>query len=158
VPGGRHSRPQDFTQVDHVAVRSHGLSPGKRFQAPYGYARIHTPGVGQTAVYPSNVILEVDTGAIRDLAAALNAARKREPSIEILAQLERKVLHAIQQRSTSIELAQDEAQALRNVLQRRAYDQRNTQEGTDYMDLADRITQDLETDEPPLITTESTNE
>jgi FtsZ-binding cell division protein ZapB len=104
------------------------------------------------------VILEVDTGAIRDLAAALNAARKREPSIEILAQLERKVLHAIQQRSTSIELAQDEAQALRNVLQRRAYDQRNTQEGTDYMDLADRITQDLETDEPPLITTESTNE
>ena len=42
------------------------------------------------------MILEVDTSAIRDIAAALNAARKREPSIEILAQLERKVLHAIQ--------------------------------------------------------------
>ncbi len=104
------------------------------------------------------MILEVDPSTVRDLAAALNAARKREPSIDILAQLERKVLHAIQQRSNSLELEKDEAQALRNVLQRRAYDQRNTPEGTDYMDLADRITQDLEADEPPLITTESTNE
>jgi hypothetical protein len=103
------------------------------------------------------VILEVDPGAVRDLAAALNAARKREPSIAILAALERKVLRAIQQRSTSLELEQDEAQALRNVLQRRAYDQRNTPEGTDYMDLAERISRDLEADEPPLITTESTS-
>lgn len=101
------------------------------------------------------MILEVDAGAIRDIAAALNAARKREPSIEILSRLERKVLHAIQQRSTSLELEKDEAQALRNVLQRRAYDQRNTSEGTDYADLADRINRDLEAEEPPLITTES---
>jgi len=104
------------------------------------------------------VILEVDPGTVRDLAAALNAARKREPSIEILAKLERKVLQAIQQKSNSVELEQDEAQALRNVLQRRAYDQRNTPEGTDYADLAERISRDLEADEPPLITTESTNE
>jgi hypothetical protein len=101
------------------------------------------------------MILEVDTGAIRDIAAALNAARKREPSIEILAALERKVLHAIQQRSVSLELTDDEARALRNVLQRRAYDQRNTTEATDYMDLAERISNDLDTDEPPLITTEA---
>jgi hypothetical protein len=102
------------------------------------------------------MILEVDTGAIRDIAAALNAARKREPSIEILGTLERKVLHAIQQKSNSLELERDEAQALRNVLQRRAYDQRNTSEGMDYADLAERISRDLDVEEPPLITTEAT--
>ncbi len=106
-------------------------------------------------LYISDVILEVDAGTIRDLAAALNAARKREPSIELLGVLERKVLRAIQQRSTSLELEQQEAAALRNVLQRRAYDQRNTTEGTDYADLADRISRDLEADEPPLITTDA---
>jgi hypothetical protein len=104
------------------------------------------------------VILEVDPGTVRDLAAALNAARKREPSIEMLGVLERKVLHAIQQRSTSLELEQQEAQALRNVLQRRAYDQRNTSEGTDYADLAERISRDLDAEEPPLITTEATEQ
>jgi len=101
------------------------------------------------------MILEVDTGAIRDIAAALNAARKRDPSIEILATLERKVLHEIQRKSNSLELEQHEAQALRNVLQRRAYDQRNTSEGTDYADLAERISRDLDAEEPPLITTEA---
>jgi hypothetical protein len=101
------------------------------------------------------VILEVDKEAIRDIAAAVHAARKREPGIEILAAVERKVLQAIQQRSVSLELTDDEARALRNVLQRRAYDQRNTSEGTDYMDLAERISNDLEAEEPPLLTTEA---
>jgi hypothetical protein len=38
---------------------------------------------------------------------------------------------------------------------RRAYEQRNTIEGTDYSDLADRIAGALETEEPPLQTTEA---
>ena len=101
------------------------------------------------------MILEVDTEAIRDIAAAVHAARRIEPDIEILVAVERKVMLAIRERSEILELGDQEAQALRNVLMRRAYEQRNTSEGTDYSDLADRIGRALETDEPPLQTTEA---
>jgi hypothetical protein len=101
------------------------------------------------------MILEVDTETVRDIAAAVHAARRIEPDIEILAALERKVMTAIRERSEILELEDQEAQALRNVLMRRAYEQRNTVEGADYSDLADRIGRALETDEPPLQTTEA---
>jgi hypothetical protein len=101
------------------------------------------------------MILEVDTEAVRDIAAAVHAARRIEPDIQILAAVERKVMTAIQQRAEILELEDQEAQALRNVLMRRAYEQRNTIEGTDYSDLADRIAGALETEEPPLQTTEA---
>lgn len=101
------------------------------------------------------MILEIDPEAIRDIAAAVNAARKREPGIEILSGVERKVLNAIQKRSETLELDDQEAQALRNVLLQRAYDQRNTTEGTDYAELAERIGGALEAEEPPLQTTET---
>lgn len=90
------------------------------------------------------MILEVSAESIRDIAAAVNAARKKEPEIEILAGLERKVLTAIQHKSETLELSNDEAASLRNVLLRRAYDQRNTTEATDYSDLADRIANALD--------------
>ncbi len=98
------------------------------------------------------MILEIDPEAIRDIAAAVHAARRREPDIEILGTLERKVLEAIQQRSTTLELADQEAHSLRNVLMQRAYDQRRTTEGADYQELAERILLDLDTEAPPLIT------
>ncbi|MGH2758934.1 MAG: hypothetical protein ACRDKJ_05145 [Actinomycetota bacterium] len=98
------------------------------------------------------MILEINPEAIRDIAAAVHAARKREPSIEILVVVEKKVMDAIQDRSNTLELAEQEARALRNVLMQRAYDQRRTSEGNDYADLADRIAQDLETEAPPLET------
>jgi hypothetical protein len=101
------------------------------------------------------MILEVDTETIRDIAAAVHAARRIEPDIEILVGVERKVMLAIRERSEILELEEQEAQALRNVLMRRAYEQRNTTEGTDYSDLADRIGRALETDEPTLETTEA---
>ena len=101
------------------------------------------------------MILEVDAEAVRDIAAAVHAARRIEPDIEILVAVERKVLTAIRERSEILELGDQEAQALRNVLMRRAYEQRNTLEGTDYSDLADRIGRALETEEPPLQTTEA---
>jgi hypothetical protein len=101
------------------------------------------------------MILEVDTETIRDIAAAVHAARRIEPDIEILAGVERKVMLAIRERSEILELGEQEAQALRNVLMRRAYEQRNTTEGTDYSDLADRIGRALESDEPTLETTEA---
>jgi len=100
------------------------------------------------------MILEVSAESIRDIAAAVNAARKREPDIEILTSLERKVMTAIQQRSQMLELETQEAQSLRNVLMQRAYDQRRTSEGMDYSDLADRINDALES-EGHLITLES---
>jgi ATP-dependent exoDNAse (exonuclease V) beta subunit len=103
------------------------------------------------------MILEISTESIRDIAAAVNAARKREPDIEIIAALERKVLVAIQQKSKMIELETQEAQSLRNVLMQRAYDQRRTTEATDYSDLADRISNALES-EGQLITLESEQE
>ena len=96
------------------------------------------------------MILEVNAESIRDIAAAVHAARRREPGIEILSAVERKVLGAIQQRNETLELEDQEAAALRNVLMQRAYDQRNTTEGTDYADLADRIAQALDLEEPPL--------
>lgn len=93
------------------------------------------------------MILEVTSESIRDIAAAIHAARKREPDIAILADVERKVMGAIQQRSGTLALEKQEAQALRNVLLQRAYDQRRTQEGTDYSDLAERIDNALESEE-----------
>ena len=101
------------------------------------------------------MILEVDAEAVRDIAAAVHAARRIEPDIEILAAVERKVRTAIRERSEILELTDQEAQALRNVLMRRAYEQRNTTEGADYTDLADRIGLALESEEPPLQTTEA---
>lgn len=101
-----------------------------------------------------SVILEIDAEAVRDIAAAVHAARKREPEIAILSVVERKVLDAIKLRSPALELDDQEAQALRNVLLQRAYDQRNTTEATDYADLADRIGGALEAKEPPLETTD----
>jgi hypothetical protein len=85
------------------------------------------------------MILEVSGESIRDIAAAVHAARKREPEIDILAALERKVLAGIQQRTEILDLDNQEAASLRNVLLQRAYDQRRTTEGTDYADLAERI-------------------
>lgn len=93
------------------------------------------------------MILEVTSESIRDLAAAVHAARKREPELDILTALERKVMAGIQQRSETLELENQEAQALRNVLLRRAYDQRNTTEGTDYSDLAERIGNALDSED-----------
>jgi len=103
------------------------------------------------------MILEVTSESIRDIAAAVHAARKREPDIHILVEVEKKVLQVIQQRSGTLVLENQEAQALRNVLLQRAYDQRRTTEGTDYSDLADRIGNALDT-EDDLITLESERE
>ena len=103
------------------------------------------------------MILEVTSESIRDIAAAVHAARKREPEITILADVEKKVLAAIQQRTATLVLENNEAQALRNVLLQRAYDQRRTTEGTDYADLADRIGNALDT-EDDLITLEAERE
>lgn len=100
------------------------------------------------------MILEIDPEAIRDIAAAVHAARRREPEIQILISVERKVMDAIQHRSETLELEDQEAASLRNVLMQRAYDQRKTAEATDYQELAERIATDLEIEEPPLITTE----
>jgi hypothetical protein len=101
------------------------------------------------------MIFEVDAEAIREIAAAVHAARRIEPDIEILIAVERKVLTAIRARSETLELEDQEAQAMRNVLQRRAYEQRNTTEGNDYADLADRIGAALEIEDVPLQTTEA---
>jgi hypothetical protein len=100
------------------------------------------------------MILEISSEAIRDIAAAVHAARRREPGIEIIAAVERKVLEAIQHRSYTLELEDQEAMSLRNVLLQRAYDQRRTTEGSDYQELAERIGIALEIKEPPLITNE----
>ena len=103
------------------------------------------------------MILEVTSESIRDIAAAVHAARKRAPDTEILAAVEKKVLAGIQQKTTTLVLESQEAQALRNVLLQRAYDQRRTTEGTDYSDLAERIGNALDT-EDDLITLESERE
>jgi hypothetical protein len=100
------------------------------------------------------MILEINAEAIRDIAAAVNAARKRDSSIEVLRDVERKVLTAIREKSSSLELGDQEAAALRNILMQRAYDQRNTTEATDYADLAERIARDLDSEEPPMIVRE----
>jgi hypothetical protein len=102
------------------------------------------------------MILEINPEAIRDIAAAVHAARRREPDIEIIAAVEHKVMEAIQHRTNTLELSDQEAASLRNVLLQRAYDQRRTTEGTDYQELAERIAQALEIEEPPLITNERT--
>jgi hypothetical protein len=103
------------------------------------------------------MILEVTSESIRDIAAAVHAARKREPDIELLAAVERKVMTAIQSKSVMLELDAHEAASLRNVLLQRAYDQRRTPEGTDYSDLADRIGKALDA-EDDLLTLETERE
>lgn len=103
------------------------------------------------------MILEVTPESIRDIAAAVHAARKRDADADILAGLERKVLQGIQQKTATLTLETDEAQALRNVLLQRAYDQRRTTEATDYSDLAERIANALDS-EDDLITLESERE
>jgi hypothetical protein len=95
------------------------------------------------------MILEVSPEDIRDVAAAVHSARKKQPEAEVISGLERKVLGAIQRRENMLEVDDTEAQALRNSLLQRAYDQRNTPEGHDYADLADRIERAL--DLPPLV-------
>lgn len=97
------------------------------------------------------MILEVSTESIRDIAAAVHSAKKREPEVDMLRTLERKVMQAIQDRQQALDLEPREAQALRNVLLYRAFDQRNTGEGQDYADLAERIRRDLEVEAPPLV-------
>ncbi len=101
------------------------------------------------------MILEIDIRGIRDIAAAVNAARKRDPSIEVLRDVESKVLTAIRAEEPHTRARRSGSQALRNILLQRAYDQRNTTEGTDYADLAERIGRDLDSEEPPMIVTES---
>ncbi len=96
------------------------------------------------------MILEINSESIRDIAAAVHAARKREPGATVLTQVERKVLEAIQRRIETLELDDQEAAALRNVLLQRAYDQRNTSEASDYADLAERIAGALDMEEPDL--------
>lgn len=96
------------------------------------------------------MILEVTQENLRDIAAALNAAKKREPSATILGEVEQKVLGAIVRREEAIELGDQQAQALRNALLRRAYDQRDNSEGFDYSDLADRIGRALDDQAVPL--------
>jgi hypothetical protein len=96
------------------------------------------------------MILEVNAEDIRDIAAAVHSARKLEPGADVLAEVERKVMNAIQRREETLELEDQQAQALRNALLRRAYDQRNTTEALDYSDLAERIGQALDSVTPPL--------
>ena len=95
------------------------------------------------------MILEVSSENLRDIAAAVHAARKRAPEIEILGELERVVLTAIQRKEVHLSVTDDQARSLRNVLLQRAYDQRNTSEGMDYSDLAERIDRDLDHALPP---------
>src|SRR5204862_2250285 len=96
----------------------------------YTSAATHPAERTGARVYPARMILEIDTEAIRDIAAAVHAARRIEPDIEILAAVERKVMTAIRERSEILELGDQEAQSLRNVPMRRAYEQRNTTDGT----------------------------
>lgn len=96
------------------------------------------------------VILEVTTENLRDIAAALHAARKREPGALILEQLESRVLRGLSTNLDALELDAQQAQALRNALLQRAWDQRSTSEGYDYSDLADRIGRALSDELPPL--------
>jgi hypothetical protein len=96
------------------------------------------------------MIFETSAENLRDMAAALNAARKRDPSIQVIGELEARVLRAIRLREEAIELGITEAQALRNILLQRAWDQRSNSEGYDYSDLADRIARALSDEPPPL--------
>lgn len=96
------------------------------------------------------MILEVNPESLRDIAAAIHAAHKKAPDVEVLVELERVVLGAIQQKSGCLAIEQDQAQALREALLQRAWDQRRTTEGEDYSTLADRIEAALdETGMPP---------
>jgi hypothetical protein len=90
------------------------------------------------------MIFEVSTENLRDIAAAINAARKREPAVAVLGAIEARVLAALSRRDDAIELDGTEAEALRNALLQRAYDQRDNSEAYDYADLADRIERALQ--------------
>ena len=85
------------------------------------------------------MILEVDPENLRDIAAAVHAAHKREPGSGVFASVERLVLQALQERERFLVLEPAQAEALKQALLKRAWDQRNTSEGFDYADLADRI-------------------
>jgi hypothetical protein len=85
------------------------------------------------------MIFEASQENLRDIAAAVSAAIKREPSVSVLSRIETKVLSAIRRREDALELDAEEAQSMRNALMRRAYDQRDNSEGYDYSDLADRL-------------------
>ena len=85
------------------------------------------------------MILDVDPENLRDIAAAVHAAHKREPGSIVLGSLERIVLGALQSKERVLELDDEHAEALRAALMKRAWDQRNTSEGFDYADLAERI-------------------
>ena len=90
------------------------------------------------------MILEVTPENLRDIAAAVSAARKRAPGTAVLDAVEARVLGALRRGEDALELADEQAQALRNALLLRAWDQRDNTEGYDYSDLADRIRQALE--------------
>lgn len=90
------------------------------------------------------MIFEMTQENLRDIAAAVSAARKREPDTSVLAALEAKVLGAIRRREDTIELDDEQAAVLRNALMARAWNQRHNQEGYDYSDLADRIARALD--------------
>lgn len=96
------------------------------------------------------MILEVSAENLRDVAAAVHAARKREPREMVVRAIERKVLSALGSRAEALELDAQEAQALRNILLMRAHDQRRTAAANEYIELADRIRRDLEVQAPPL--------
>ncbi|HVL80167.1 MAG TPA: hypothetical protein VM840_01070 [Actinomycetota bacterium] len=85
------------------------------------------------------MILDVNPENLRDIAAAVHAAHKREPGSQVLSSLERIVLSALHGKERILELDREQAEALRGALLKRAWDQRNTSEGFDYADLADRI-------------------
>lgn len=85
------------------------------------------------------MILEVNPENLRDIAAAVHAAHKREPDSEVLASVEKIVLHSLTTKERFLELDPDQATALKDALLRRAWAQRSTSEGFDYADLADRI-------------------
>lgn len=96
------------------------------------------------------MIFEFNPENLRDIAAAVSAALKREPSATVLGEVEVVVHRALRSRDYTIELSPQQAQALRNALMRRAWDQRNTSEAFDYSDLADRIGRALDDHAVPL--------
>lgn len=130
----------------------HTVAPVRRPPPPLPSLETPTARPGNIGIgrYARGMILEVSAEDLRDIAAAVHAARKREPAEEVIAGLERKVFAAIRANQPSLELGPQEAQALRNVLLMRAHAQRSSSEALDYSDLADRIGRDLDTEDPPL--------
>lgn len=85
------------------------------------------------------MILEVNPESLRDIAAAVHAAIKREPEAVELVEVEKLVLSGIRSGERYLQLESAQASVLRDALLKRAWDQRNTGEGFDYADLAERI-------------------